>query len=68
MEPGQTRLRSTRKATHEFKVESFYCKVQHHDCVMKMANCAKCGKEVEAGKEVKKGWIGKKTYHAECAK
>jgi hypothetical protein len=35
---------------------------------MKMANCAKCGKEVEAGKEVKKGWIGKKTYHAECAK
>jgi hypothetical protein len=34
---------------------------------MNLVNCAKCGKEIEAGKEVKKGWIQKKAYHAECA-
>jgi hypothetical protein len=28
----------------------------------------KCGKEIDAGKEVKKGWITKKPYHGECAK
>jgi hypothetical protein len=49
-------------------VESLYTKVEYQDFVMNMTNCAKCGKEVEAGKEVKKGWIGKKTYHAGCAK
>jgi hypothetical protein len=32
-----------------------------------LANCAKCGKTIEPGKEVKKGWISKKLYHAECA-
>jgi hypothetical protein len=34
---------------------------------MNLVTCAKCGKEIEAGKEVKKGWIRKKAYHAECA-
>jgi hypothetical protein len=30
-------------------------------------NCAKCGKEIPAGQEVKKGFLTKKSYHKECA-
>lgn len=30
-------------------------------------NCAKCGKEIAAGQEVKKGFFTKKSYHKECA-
>jgi hypothetical protein len=30
-------------------------------------NCAKCGKEIPAGQEVKKGFLMKKSYHKECA-
>jgi hypothetical protein len=30
-------------------------------------NCAKCGKEIPAGQEVKKGFLRKKNYHKECA-
>ena len=30
-------------------------------------NCAKCGKEIPAGQEVKKGFLRKKSYHKECA-
>jgi len=29
--------------------------------------CAKCGKEIPAGQEVKKGFLMKKSYHNECA-
>ena len=36
--------------------------------VISLVNCMKCGKEIDAGKEVKKGWITKKAYHGECAK
>ncbi len=32
-----------------------------------MAVCAKCGKEIPAGQEVKKGFLMKKTYHKDCA-
>ena len=32
-----------------------------------MAKCAKCGKDIEPGKEVRKGFLWKKAYHAECA-
>jgi hypothetical protein len=42
-------------------------KPKHVEFVMNLVTCAKCGKEIEAGKEVKKGWITKKAYHAECA-
>jgi len=34
---------------------------------MNLVECAKYGKEIEASKEVKKGWITKKSYHPECA-
>jgi len=33
-----------------------------------MAKCAVCGKDIEPGKEVKKGLFRKKYYHAECLK
>jgi hypothetical protein len=33
----------------------------------KMVNCAKCGKEIPSGQEVKKGFLIKKSYHKECA-
>ena len=36
-------------------------------CSIIMAMCAKCGKEIPAGQEVKKGFLMKKTYHKECA-
>jgi hypothetical protein len=36
--------------------------------LINLVNCMKCGKEIDAGKEVKKGWITKKTYHSECTK
>jgi len=32
-----------------------------------MVNCAKCGKEIPAGQEVKKGFLMKKSYHKDCA-
>jgi hypothetical protein len=32
-----------------------------------MAICAKCGKEIPAGEEVKKGFLTKKSYHKACA-
>jgi len=32
-----------------------------------MAICAKCGKEIPAGQEVKKGFFTKKTYHKDCS-
>lgn len=31
-----------------------------------MVNCAKCGKEIHAGQEVKKGFVMKKSYHKGC--
>jgi hypothetical protein len=32
-----------------------------------MAICAKCGKEIPAGQEIKKGnFLMKKTYHKDC--
>lgn len=31
-----------------------------------MAMCAKCGKEIPAGQEVKKGFLMKKSYHKDC--
>ena len=42
-------------------------KAEDGKSVVNLVSCAKCGKAVEAGKEVKKGWISKKPYHAECA-
>jgi len=30
-------------------------------------NCAKCGTEIPAGQEVKKGFLMKKSYHKGCA-
>ena len=45
-----------------------YSKAEDGKSVVDLVKCAKCGKEIDAGKEVKKGWISKKTYHAECAK
>jgi hypothetical protein len=32
-----------------------------------MVNCAKCGKDIPSGEEVKKGFLIKKSYHKECA-
>jgi len=32
-----------------------------------MTMCAKCGKEIPEGQEVKKGFFTKKSYHKECA-
>jgi hypothetical protein len=32
-----------------------------------MAFCAKCGAEIPAGQEVRKGFLRKKSYHKECA-
>jgi hypothetical protein len=32
-----------------------------------MQHSKKCDKDIEPGKEVKKGLFKKKTYHAECA-
>jgi hypothetical protein len=33
-----------------------------------MVDCAKCRKEIATGQEVvKKGFLGKKSYHMECA-
>jgi hypothetical protein len=29
-------------------------------------NCVKCGKEIPAGQEVKKGFLMKKSYHKDC--
>jgi hypothetical protein len=49
------------------KVNPFIAKLRMGNRVVNLVNCAKCGKEIEAGKEVKKGWISKKPYHAECA-
>jgi len=34
--------------------------------VVTTVNCAKCGKEIPAGQEVKKGFLKKKSYHKEC--
>ncbi len=34
---------------------------------IKSAKCAKCGKEIPVGQEVKKGFLKKKSYHKECA-
>jgi hypothetical protein len=34
---------------------------------MSVRKCAKCGNNIEQGKEVVKGTIMKKYYHAECA-
>ncbi len=35
--------------------------------VVTTVNCAKCGKEIPAGQEVRKGFLRKKSYHRECA-
>jgi hypothetical protein len=32
-----------------------------------MAKCAKCGKDIPEGQEVKKGFLTKKSYHKDCA-
>jgi hypothetical protein len=33
-----------------------------------MVNCVKCGKEIPAGQEVKKGFfLMKKSYHKDCS-
>ena len=58
---GRPVLTSQRKST------TLYGKAKHAKGVMNLVKCAKCGKDIEAGKEVKKGWISKKAYHAECA-
>jgi hypothetical protein len=34
--------------------------------VIKAIKCAKCGKEIPLGQEVKKGFLVKKSYHKEC--
>lgn len=34
---------------------------------IRAAKCAKCGKEIPVGQEVKKGFLTKKSYHKECA-
>jgi len=34
---------------------------------IRAARCAKCGKEIPVGQEVKKGFLMKKSYHKECA-
>lgn len=31
-----------------------------------MVKCAKCGEDIPAGQEVKKGFLIKKNYHKEC--
>jgi hypothetical protein len=33
-----------------------------------MAKCEVCGKDIEKGKEVKKGFFRRKYYHPECFK
>jgi hypothetical protein len=35
--------------------------------IIRAARCAKCGKEIPAGQEVKKGFFIRKKYHKECA-
>ena len=32
-----------------------------------MTMCAKCGKEIPAGQEVKKDFLTRKSYYKECA-
>ena len=39
----------------------------HTPEVIMTVTCAKCGKEIPAGEEVKKGFLKKKSYHKECA-
>jgi hypothetical protein len=34
---------------------------------IRTVKCAKCGKEIAMGQEVKKGFLIKKSYHKECA-
>lgn len=34
--------------------------------VIRAAKCAKCGQEIPAGQEVKKGFLMRKSYHKEC--
>jgi hypothetical protein len=33
---------------------------------VKAARCAKCGKDIPPGQEVKKGFLMKKVYHKDC--
>ena len=47
--------------------QPLYSKAEDAKSVVNLVNCTKCGKAIEAGKEVKKDWISKKPYHAECA-
>jgi predicted transcriptional regulator len=62
---GNAMLRRAASVTAES--QPLYSKVEDGESVVNLVNCANCGKAIEAGKEVKKGWIGKKPYHAECA-
>lgn len=34
---------------------------------IRATKCAKCGKEIPVGQDVKKGFLMKKSYHMECA-
>ena len=34
--------------------------------LIEMTMCAKCGKEIPEGQEVKKGFFTKKSYHKDC--
>jgi transcription initiation factor TFIIB len=56
-----------RAASVTAESQPLYSKPEDRESVVNLVNCAKCGKAIEAGKEVKKGWMSKKTYHADCA-
>ncbi len=56
-----------RAASATGESQPLYSKAEDGESVVDLVNCAKCGKAIEAGKEVKKGWISKKPYHADCA-
>ena len=56
-----------RAASVAAESQLLYSKPEDEESVVNLVNCAKCGKAIEAGKEVKKGWMSKKPYHAECA-
>jgi hypothetical protein len=36
------------------------------DAMIRAVRCAKCGKEIPLGQEVRKGFLVKKNYHKEC--
>jgi len=65
--PTRNVMLTRRPASVTAESQPLYSKLEDGEPVVNLVNCAKCGKAIEAGKEVKKGWMSKKPYHAECA-